>query len=130
MADPATTPAPPVVEPPAAPKDRTWVILAHASAFAGLLVVAFGAVLGPLCVWLIRKDDDPEVDLHGKEALNFNLSFLIWGACAGALGFLLCLAWALPAAVMAVWLVLAVIGTVKAAEGVLYKYPFTIRFLG
>ena len=52
---------------------RTIAALSHLAAFAGL-AIPFGNVLGPLIVWLARRDDSPFIDDHGKQALNFQLS--------------------------------------------------------
>jgi uncharacterized Tic20 family protein len=48
--------------------EQTWRILAHAAAFVGL-VVPFGNVLGPLVVWLVKKDESRFVDENGKQSL-------------------------------------------------------------
>ena len=48
---------------------RTTAMAAHLSTFAGL-VVPFGSVIGPLAIWLTRRDRDPFIDQAGREALN------------------------------------------------------------
>ena len=53
--------------------ERTWGMLAHLSALAGLVVPLLGIVLGPLLVWLLRGDESEFVAGHAKEALNFNI---------------------------------------------------------
>ena len=118
---------PPQSTPPAAAPDRTWDVLCHISALAGF-VVPFGNVLGPLVIWLIKKNELPSVDAHGKESLNFQISVLIYMAVAAVLmlvviGFFLMIAIAIAA------IVLVVIAAVKASSGELYHYPLTIRFL-
>ena len=60
---------------------RNTAVAAHLSTFAGL-VVPFGSVIGPLAVWLIRRDRDPFIDDAGREALNFGISIAIYGAVA------------------------------------------------
>src|ERR687888_2156377 len=64
---------------------RTWCVLAHATALVGFLVPFAGHVVGPLIVWLAKRQDSPEIDAHGKESINFQLSMLIWNAIAGIL---------------------------------------------
>lgn len=128
MTETSMTPAPPVVTPPAPRKDRTWVVLCHLSALASFVLPHLGSVVGPLVIWLVKRDQDPEVNAHGKEVLNFNLSFLIWHAiawvlCIVLIGFLL-----LPIVIL-LWLILVVVGSYKASEGTLYKYPLTIRII-
>jgi|ERR1041385_3817261 len=121
------TPPPP---PPAAQQSdtRTWTILCHASALLGLLFHFLGHLLGPLIVWLLKRDQSPEIDAHGKESLNFQLSMLIYDVVALALcivviGFpILFLLWILNT-------VLVIVASIKASEGKLYRYPITIRFL-
>jgi len=57
--------------------ERTWGMLAHLSALAGLVVPLVGIVLGPLAVWLVKREESEFVAGHAKEALNFNISVLI-----------------------------------------------------
>ena len=57
---------------------RNTAVAAHLSTFAGL-VVPFGSVIGPLAVWLTRRDRDPFIDQAGREALNFGISIAIYG---------------------------------------------------
>lgn len=105
---------------------RNWGMVAHLSAF--LVFVVPIPVLGPLLVWLLKREDHPFIEAHAKEAVNFNLSMLIYGIIATllilvAIGVLL-----LPIVAIA-WIVLVVIAGVKAANGEDYRYPFTIRFV-
>ncbi|MDF1595524.1 MAG: DUF4870 domain-containing protein [Acidimicrobiia bacterium] len=107
-------------------EERTWTIAAHISAFVSL--VGIPPVIGPLVVWLMKKDSSPTIDAHGKEAVNFNLSFLLYGIVAFLLlfvriGFIL-----LPVVAIA-WFVLVIVGTMKASNGEFYRYPVTIRFI-
>src|SRR5882762_6757795 len=55
---------------------RNWSMLCHLSALAGLFI-PFGNILGPLIVWQIKKNDLPEIDTHGKESLNSQITILI-----------------------------------------------------
>src|ERR1041385_5393035 len=68
---------------------RTWCVLCHASALLGLFFHFLGHLLGPLIVWLTKRGDSPEIDAHGKESLNFQLSMLIYDAIAVVLCFVL-----------------------------------------
>src|ERR1700731_111909 len=75
---------------PASSSDvRTWVVLCHASALLGLVFHFLGHILGPLIVWLLKRGDSPEIDAHGKESLNFQISMFIYDLIAIALCFLL-----------------------------------------
>jgi uncharacterized Tic20 family protein len=111
-----------------APQDRTWVTLCHLSALVGLLGVPFGNVIGPLVVWLLKRNESTAVDFHGKEALNFQISMSLYTILAGLtclalIGFVL-----LPAALITN-LVLIIIASIKASNGESYRYPLTIRFI-
>ena len=66
---------------------RTWATLCHLSALLMLLGVPLGNVVGPLVVWLVKRNQYPFVDDQGKEALNFQLSVTLYWVLAGALIF-------------------------------------------
>lgn len=100
---------------------------AHLSALVVLLGLPLPFV-GPLVVWLLRRDTDPYASVHAKEALNFNLTAMIAFIVAAASIFVLVGFLLLPV-VGIVWLVLVIIGGVKAANGEAYRYPLTIRFI-
>src|SRR5438105_7768048 len=61
---------------------RTWNILCHASALLGAFFHFPGHLLGPLIVWLAKRDASPEIDAHGKESLNFQISMLVYNGIA------------------------------------------------
>jgi len=127
MTETATTPAPSTAPTPAQAKDKTWIVLCHLSALASFFLPYCGSVIGPLIVWLVKRGEDPEVNAHGKEALNFNISFLIWSLVSWALVFVL-IGIVLVPVVLLTWLILVAMGAYRASEGQLYKYPLTIRF--
>lgn len=124
-------------------EDRTWGMLCHLASFGGLLLPSLGNILGPLIVWLIKRDASPFVDIHGKESLNFQISitlYLLLGGgvvtiislilallpCFGLVGVTL-LAVALSGlAIFAV--VYQVIAAIRASEGGFLRYPLTLRF--
>jgi hypothetical protein len=106
---------------------RSWLLLCHLSAFAAYLV-PFGNIFGPLLVYLLKRDEIPAIEEHGKEALNFNISMTIYGVISI---FLVLFLIGIPL-VIAVWVfstVATVIAAVRADNGELYQYPLTIRFL-
>jgi uncharacterized protein len=112
----------------ASSQTRTWCVLCHASALLGLFMHFLGHLLGPLIVWLVKRGDSSEIDAHGKESLNFQLSMLIYDIVAG----ILCLIVIGFPLLVALWIantVLVIIASLKASDGQLYRYPFTIRFL-
>ena len=115
-------------------ESRYWAIGAHLSALVGGFLGGVPAFVGPLIVWLVRKDADPYAAAHGRNALNFNLSVLLYAVALVVLTILtfgLGLLVALPAglALGTAWLILSVVGTVKAADDELYRYPLTIPFV-
>ncbi len=109
---------------------RMWAMLCHLAGFAGLLPVVVGSVIGPLIIWLIKKEQYPFVDEQGKEALNFQITMLIYGVVAGLLIFA-CIGAVLLPAVIIVDVVLMIIAAIKANDGYHYRYPYPliIRFI-
>jgi uncharacterized protein len=108
--------------------DRTWVILCHLTALALFLGIPFGNVIGPLIVWLLKRPASAEVDAHGKEAVNFQISMSIYTILAG-LSLFTCVGVVLLPLVLLANLVLIIVGSVKASNGELYHYPVTIRLI-
>ena len=64
---------------------RTWAVLCHATALVGFFVPWAGHIIGPLIIWLAKRGDSAEIDMHGKESLNFQISMLIYNAIAAVL---------------------------------------------
>lgn len=136
MNDPYTPPSEPIAPPHAglSSEERTWALVAHLSALTGL-ITGFGMILGPLVVWLINKDTRPYAAAEAKEALNFNISWMLWGILLGIAAFILTfvligiLLWIALGFCTLVWIVLCIIAGIKANEGVSYRYPLTVRFI-
>ena len=134
--DPQTPPppaqAPPVPPPPAAEivetnKDaQTWGMFCHLSALCGF--VGIPSFVGPLVVWLIKKDEIPFVDDQGKEALNFQITVLIAMIICIPLAFVI-IGIFLAIAVTIVSLVLVIMGTIKSSKGERYRYPICLRLI-
>ena len=111
----------------------------HLAALTAFVGIPFGNILGPLIIWLLKKDQYPLVDEHGKQSLNFQISVIIYGLVLmaaiiiTALTVLLIpvavLLGALLAAVIIADFVLVVVAAIKASNGETYQYPFTIRFI-
>jgi uncharacterized Tic20 family protein len=107
--------------------DRNWAMFCHLSAIATgtLLGLPF---LGPLILWLMKKDQSKFIDFHGKEALNFQLNMLIYLLICGALVCVVVGIVLLP--VVGVYaLVMAIVAGVKANNGEYYRYPAIIRII-
>ena len=120
-------------------EERQWAMFAHLSALAGGIVTAgwagsIGCFLGPLVIWLMKKETMPFVDDQAKEALNFNITvaiafFVLFLLTLGTLGLGAILTVPLMIIVGLAWLVLTVIAAIKSNEGVRYRYPFAIRLV-
>jgi hypothetical protein len=113
--------------PPPTADDRTWGMLAHLSALAGF-IIPFGNIVGPLVVWLVKKDKQPFVDDQGKESLNFQILVTIAAVISAAL-MCLVIGFVLLPIVAIVALVFEIVAAVKANQGEAYRYPLNIRFI-
>ena len=109
-------------------KAQTWGMLCHLTALALFVGIPFGHLIGPLVIWLIKKNDYAFVDEQGKESLNFQISMTIYGIIAGILCFVL-IGFVLLIVLLVVELVLVIKASVRVSNGQAYQYPFTIRFL-
>jgi uncharacterized Tic20 family protein len=107
---------------------RTWCILAHATALVGFLVPVAGHIVGPLIVWLAKRQDSPEIDAHGKESVNFQISMLIWNVIAAILCLVLI---GIPILILLhiLNIIFVIIASIQASEGKLYRYPLAIRLI-
>lgn len=113
-------------------ESRNWALAAHLSAMAGAVAGGIAAFVGPLVVWLLRRDADPFAAEHARQALNFNLSVLVYavvGVIAGlvltALTLGVALIVLLPLAGLALvgYAVVSVLGAVAASRGRPFTYP-------
>lgn len=109
----------------ASSNSRNLAMLSHLSAFVAF--VGIPSLVGPLVVWLLNRDD-PYVEAQAKDALNFNISFFLYGLVAAISIIVLVGIVALPA-VLVTWFVLVIVASVKAANGENYRYPLTIEFV-
>ncbi len=109
---------------------RMWAMFCHLGGLAGLvpIVPAFGSIIAPLVIWLIKKEEHPYIDEHGKEAVNFQISMLLYAIICIPLCFI-CIGFFLLAAVGIVDIVCLLIAAVKANNGERYRYPISIRFI-
>ncbi len=136
--DGTTTPPPPPAVGPSA-EEKQWAMFAHLSALVGGILTSgwagsIGCFIGPLVIWLVKKDTLPFVDDQGKEALNFNitvgivfLALLILSIVTFGIGLIV----AVPLWIIIgiAWLVLTIIAAVKANNGERYRYPLTLRLI-
>ncbi len=134
---------PPPVEPAATgeidPQERQWGMFAHLSALIGGFVTtgwagSIGCFIGPLVIWLVKKDTMPFVDDQGKEALNFNITvaivfFALLLLTIVTLGVGLIIAVPGWIIIGIYWLVMTIVASIKANEGVTYRYPICLRLI-
>lgn len=131
-----STPPPAQESPMSQADERNWAMGAHLSALVAFIGVP--SLVGPLVVWLIKKDDSPYVAAHSVHALNFNISVLIYIIVAsiltviiGLVTFGIGLILAVPVMLVAfiLWLVYVIMGGLAASRGEEFKYPVTIDFV-
>jgi hypothetical protein len=101
--------------------ERTMAMLAH-------LLALFASILGPLLIYLLKKDESAFVRHHGAEALNFSISVLIALVASGILTIVLIGIVLLPIVGVAA-LVFHIMAAVAASKGEWYRYPLSIRFI-
>jgi len=106
---------------------RNWAMGCHLAALLGF-VVPFGNIIGPLVIWLIKREESPFVDTQGKEALNFQITMAIAFVIGFVLVFVL-IGFLVIFAVAIFDLIMVIVATIKASEGVDYRYPIALRLV-
>ncbi len=106
---------------------KMWAALTHIAAFS-FFVIPFGNILGPLSIWIIKKNHSDFIDIHGKEAINFQISVTIYTIIASALIILL-IGIPMLILVLLIAFIFPVIAAVRAIDGEYYYYPITIEFI-
>ena len=91
-------------------------------------LLGFFSFVGPLIIWLLKKNEDEFVDDQGKEALNWQITMIIAFAACFILSFLIIGIFLMPI-VGVLNLIFLIIGAVKANDGIKYRYPFNIRLI-
>lgn len=120
-------------------EERRWAMFAHLSMLLGGLLSTgwaggIGYFLGPLIIWMLKRETMPFVADQGKEALNFAITVslacaALWLLVVMSLGIGLVLTLPLLGVISIASLVLVIIAAVKANEGVAYRYPVALRLL-
>jgi uncharacterized Tic20 family protein len=106
---------------------RQWALFLHLSLLANYLVPLAGLVL-PIVIWQLKKDELPGIDAHGKNALNWIISKVIYLVVSGILIFLV-IGIPLLIALGIVGIIFPIIAALKANNGEVWKYPLAIEFL-
>ncbi len=113
---------------PAVSKDeRLWATIAHLSAFA-FYFSGIGHLLGPLIIWLAKRDGNPFVDDQAKEALNFQISVTLYACVAFVLVFVL-IGIPLLFALSIFQIICIILAAIKANDGVAFRYPLNLRLI-
>jgi uncharacterized Tic20 family protein len=109
-------------------EEQNWAMICHLSALAGFLV-PFGNIFGPLLVWLLKRAEFPMVEIHGKEALNFQITVAIaFAICVPLLFVLIGIPLMFIVGIGA--LIMTIMAAVKVSNGDFgYRYPLSIRLL-
>ncbi|HLU31794.1 MAG TPA: DUF4870 domain-containing protein [Acidimicrobiia bacterium] len=115
---------------------QTWRVLAHASAL--IQFIGIPSFVGPLVVWLLRRDD-AVVEPHAREALNFQLSLIIYFAIGIVVGIialvtlvgipLAVLIFAFLGVLLLAEVVFAILASLAASRGEFYRYPLSIELI-
>ncbi len=120
-------------DPDATSDERTYALFMHLALLAHL-VISIIAIIIPIIMWAVKKGESPFLDDHGREAINFQISLLIWSfvfaILAVPIGFMTC---GVGFVIALVPYVLGLVGMIQASiaanRGEFYRYPMTIRFL-
>jgi uncharacterized Tic20 family protein len=105
--------------------EKTMAMLAH-------LLGGITCLLGPLIIWIIKKDESVFVNDQGKEAVNFQLSILLGYVVTGILSFIPiinCFSWLFFPVFGIAGLIFGILACLEANKGVVYRYPYALRFI-
>jgi uncharacterized Tic20 family protein len=115
-------------------EEKQWAMLVHLSSVVAACLTGMGFV-GPLIVWLIKKDQMPFVNEQGKEALNYQINLLVLFAILGPVSFVLAIVTfgliliPIGLAFIALAIVIPILAAVKANAGEAYQYPCAFRVI-
>ena len=104
--------------------ERTYLMLMHLSQFASWLIPFVGIII-PILMWTTNKDTNSEVDRHGKNILNFTISYAIYSIAL----FIIILGIPFLFVLFVIYAVAVIIASVKASNGEYWQYPLTIQFI-
>lgn len=96
---------------------------------AAIYIISFFTVfIGPLVIWLIKKDDSAYVDYHGREYFNFFISYTVYTLISTLLMIVL-IGFITIWIVGILYFVFTIIAAIKAYEGTTYKIPLVFRLI-
>lgn len=106
--------------------EKMWAMFCH---LAGLLhFIPFGQIIGPLVIWVVKKEESGFIDDQGKQALNFQISMLIYMLLCIPFVFIVIGIFALIALAI-INLILVIIAAVNSNSGIKYRYPLALPIL-
>lgn len=110
-------------------KGSVYMSTSNDRIFAALIfgISYFTAFIGPIVIWLLKREESPLVDHYGKEYINYLISYAIYGFAGFILIFLAIGLVILPILGVAS-VIFTIIAIVKALDGEYYRIPFVIRF--
>jgi uncharacterized Tic20 family protein len=114
---------------------RMWAMFCHLAGLCALLPIVpiIGGVLGPLVLWQVKKEEFDFVNDQGKEAVNFQISILLYSLIGSIVCGITCVGIPLIPFVLGIIgildIVFLIIASIKANDGERYRYPLTIRFI-
>lgn len=117
-----------LVDPSASQSDRNYAMVLHLTPVLALPTAGLTFLILPLVLWLIRKDDSPFINDHGKETVNFQISLLIYFLVSGAL-FVVLIGIPLMVLVSIFAIVASILASIAAHRGEFYRYPACIRLI-
>ena len=117
--------------------DKNYSSITHLSVFAGWFF-PFGNIIAPLVLWLAKKNESTYIDAHGKSAVNFQLSLVLYGFLLAillipiaiftlGLGIIAIILGIIPAVIL--YIIFIISASIKASKGEYYEYPITIEFI-
>ncbi len=105
---------------------RQWAMACHLSSLIAYAGVPFGNIVGPLVIWLIKREESPFIDAHGKESLNFQITMTLYGF-ASLILFVCGIGILTLIGVIIAGLVYSIKASIAANEGRMYEYPDFLR---
>lgn len=108
--------------------EKNMGMLCHLAALCGYIIPPIGSILGPLVIWLIKKDTMPYVDQEGKKSVNFQISILMY-SIVSALLCVIIIGFFLLAGLAIFNLAMVIVNAIKSSKGEETSYPLSVNFL-
>ncbi len=106
---------------------KDWGMYCHLAVFLGVIIPA-GNIIGPLVIWLMKKDEYESVNDQGREVVNFQITLTIAFAVSYILSFIF-IGYILMGILFVIGLVYTILGIIKSSDGILFRYPYSYKFI-